>query len=476
MSKTHQPVANPLPLFDRRVHSRVPVRSVAYVALDEGNGGIILNIGEGGMSVQAVVGLVDDLLPCVRLQSSKSQDWAELAARVAWRDKSRRVVGLQFTDLPNHTRNQIREWVSHEPVLTDQRLIGVAGAALQEPPAVARPSGATVHQMRAPSKPAAFSEFPSERILSPIEGSAAPTIASDTVATRAPDSLTFGRTLSYPRSPRANWESPLRQKETQRGRRRGSRATLAALVMVLVLGSLAAGWEAGRGALGEVFGRIDHLQWPRRAATEEALPRLANLAPVAPEIERLGPPRPAAEVVAVPPINPSGIVARRPAQGNLILPAHKASKVVASWISSPPVRKQRNPGTEEAVGDNALVAESALTTQHPDSLLSGPPNIRPPTPPAQATVLHPGNLIHRVDPDYPIFAKEHGIEGSVEMKVTVGPDGAVRQIEPISGQGILMEAAIAAVRKWRYTPTLLDTKPSESVVHVKLQFQLPHSN
>jgi protein TonB len=81
-----------------------------------------------------------------------------------------------------------------------------------------------------------------------------------------------------------------------------------------------------------------------------------------------------------------------------------------------------------------------------------------------------------VDPVYPAFAKANGIEGSVEMKVVIGPDGTVQRVDPVSGQEVLLKAAIEAVRQWRYTPTLLDQKPIEAEVDVTLQFRLPRSN
>src|ERR1017187_3780282 len=101
-------------LSDRRVHSRLPSRSLAYVELDEGNGGIILNISEGGLSVQAVTSLMDDLLPGVRFQLSESEGWIEATARITWTGPSRKVAGLEFVDLPEEARSRIREWFVRE--------------------------------------------------------------------------------------------------------------------------------------------------------------------------------------------------------------------------------------------------------------------------------------------------------------------------------------------------------------------------
>src|SRR5271167_4464004 len=99
---------------DRRLHSRQPIKTLAYVELDEGNGGIILNVSEGGLAVQAVTSLMDDHLPRVRFQLSQSPDWVETSARVTWAGESRKLVGLEFVDLSELARGKINEWLSRE--------------------------------------------------------------------------------------------------------------------------------------------------------------------------------------------------------------------------------------------------------------------------------------------------------------------------------------------------------------------------
>ena len=100
MSNTLAQAHEQLPPSDRRLYVRQPIRSLAYVELDEGNGGIVLNISEGGLSVQAVTSLMDDLLPGVRFQLSESEGWIEANARITWTGPSRKVAGLEFVDLP----------------------------------------------------------------------------------------------------------------------------------------------------------------------------------------------------------------------------------------------------------------------------------------------------------------------------------------------------------------------------------------
>src|SRR5579872_2198240 len=99
-------------LPDRRAHLRRPVRSLAYVELGDGNGGIALNISDGGMAVQAVMSLGGDDLPSVRVQLSHSKKQIQIKGRVAWTGDLRKLAGVEFVDLTEDTRRQIREWIS----------------------------------------------------------------------------------------------------------------------------------------------------------------------------------------------------------------------------------------------------------------------------------------------------------------------------------------------------------------------------
>ncbi len=82
---------------DRRLYYRQPIRTLAYVELDEGNGGIVLNVSEGGLSVQAFASLMDDVLPGVRFQLSESDGWIQANARITWTGQSRKLAGLAET-------------------------------------------------------------------------------------------------------------------------------------------------------------------------------------------------------------------------------------------------------------------------------------------------------------------------------------------------------------------------------------------
>jgi len=83
-----------------------------------------------------------------------------------------------------------------------------------------------------------------------------------------------------------------------------------------------------------------------------------------------------------------------------------------------------------------------------------------------------GSLLYRVEPEYPEAARQRQIEGSVVLDVRMGRDGAVQAVKLVSGQALLAEAAIAAVKQWRFKPRMVKGQPTEMQTKVMLNFRL----
>lgn len=81
-------------------------------------------------------------------------------------------------------------------------------------------------------------------------------------------------------------------------------------------------------------------------------------------------------------------------------------------------------------------------------------------------------LIHKIDPVYPTAAKKAGVEGSVILQVTINAQGEVSEVKLERGHDLLKDAAMEAVRQWRYRPTLLNGNPIAVVVAVTIEFKL----
>jgi len=79
-------------------------------------------------------------------------------------------------------------------------------------------------------------------------------------------------------------------------------------------------------------------------------------------------------------------------------------------------------------------------------------------------------LVHRVQPIYPIAARTLHFSGVVELRAIIGTDGRVREIEVVSGNPILAQAARDAVAQWRYEPTRLGGQPVEVETDITVTF------
>ena len=83
-----------------------------------------------------------------------------------------------------------------------------------------------------------------------------------------------------------------------------------------------------------------------------------------------------------------------------------------------------------------------------------------------------GNLIEKVVPQYPAIARAARIQGTVVMQATISKAGTIENLRVISGPAMLLQAAIQAVRAWRYKPYLLNGEPVEVETTVDVVFRL----
>jgi TonB family protein len=81
-------------------------------------------------------------------------------------------------------------------------------------------------------------------------------------------------------------------------------------------------------------------------------------------------------------------------------------------------------------------------------------------------------LVKEVNPVYPEGAKANGVQGTVKLHIIQAKDGSVRQIELVSGDPQLVQAAIDAVKQWRYQPSLLNGQAVEVDTEVDVVFSL----
>jgi len=81
-------------------------------------------------------------------------------------------------------------------------------------------------------------------------------------------------------------------------------------------------------------------------------------------------------------------------------------------------------------------------------------------------------LIDSKPPVYPPKAKAAGITGTVKLSVVIGRDGSVQEVTVLSGNPVLAQPAVDAVRKWHYRPTTISGNPVEVLTEVDVNFYL----
>jgi|HubBroStandDraft_6_1064221.scaffolds.fasta_scaffold07691_4 TonB family protein len=104
-----------VPASDRRAHPRQRIRSLAYVHLGESNGGIVLNVSESGVAVQAAEALdADGGSLAMRIEIPRSPKRLEVRGEIVWVGESRKEAGLRFVDLSEDALKRIRSWMARE--------------------------------------------------------------------------------------------------------------------------------------------------------------------------------------------------------------------------------------------------------------------------------------------------------------------------------------------------------------------------
>ncbi len=84
----------------------------------------------------------------------------------------------------------------------------------------------------------------------------------------------------------------------------------------------------------------------------------------------------------------------------------------------------------------------------------------------------PPRRIAYVQPVYPPFAQQNRITGRVVIEAIIGPTGEVQSVRVVQSVPFLNEAALTAVRQWKYTPTLLSGVPVSVILTVSVDFTL----
>ena len=153
---------------------------------------------------------------------------------------------------------------------------------------------------------------------------------------------------------------------------------------------------------------------------------------------------------------------------------------------APGLSESKNPSTASSDGGlvvsqngRVLFREGAGQGRKPAKADTGSPDEQPGriVPAGKTTLLTQDAaneyLTYRVEPQYPEVARQERIQGPVLLRVMVGKDGGVQQVQLLSGDPNLAAAASSAVVQWRFKPLLRAGQPVEFETQITVDFKLP---
>jgi outer membrane biosynthesis protein TonB/Tfp pilus assembly protein PilZ len=588
------------PQKDRRLHARQRIHSLSYAKIGDGNGGIVLNISEGGISVQAAGVLDDSETVPMWLEIPRLRERVEVTGEIVWLSPSRKEAGLRFVDLSESALREIRKWMAQEaapekfedetdPANEEQ---DVPPQAIEQLETLAlEPRGEDLavkdDDQEFESEPESIEEFATggeeeqeeqkaevrdeDRVeteagidekpeLEEVPAAGVPADLRTTEgATSAKQSETgdqetaeepeaeekheteddliqsFGPpVVPFERRPHASFSSMSAISGASRGAQNLAIAPpiahtipqplaeqsappvsaapsdwkdfrvqlqtgwfLAALVLLLALISFIAGMAVRRGALNGVIGELEDSQAPKSAPPPDASVPPANSSGNAAANAGATPVNPLSlEIVDM--VNRRWVIPAGTGGNHANTGAPGASETTGSAVSTTPEADHAAPSGI----DSHAQASDRPAGSPPSAAPAGKPNVplvlslpetpisasgsvaissqrSVPVPPdgsqsaKNARNLQVGQLVNLVEPAYPPEAVQQKIEGIVKLHAVIGTDGAIESLAQVSGPQILVNASMAAVRNWKYSPTRMNGQAVETQEDISFVFRLP---
>src|ERR1700693_866144 len=154
-------------------------------------------------------------------------------------------------------------------------------------------------------------------------------------------------------------------------------------------------------------------------------------------------------------------------QGNkLLAPRAIPTNVTIIKEEAPPPDLSSQQGVFGGIAGQGVMVSPAITALPP------PPKAAAPTRIKQGGNVTAASIITQTKPLYPPLARQARIQGNVVLHAIIDKDGKVAQLEVISGHPLLVQAALDAVKQWRYKPTQLNGDPVEVDTTITVTFTM----
>jgi periplasmic protein TonB len=169
-----------------------------------------------------------------------------------------------------------------------------------------------------------------------------------------------------------------------------------------------------------------------------------------------------------------------PVVNSTIQPAQASQQAIANPYAAPRIIPTESSATQEQPPASVSIDLAspgvpysigpAITAFH----TTPPPAVKP-APQHTVTVsrgVSEGLLVSRTNPTYPVIARTGHVSGTVILAATLSTEGRIENLRVISGHPMLRQAAIDAVKTWRYRPYQLNGQPVEVETTININFTL----
>ena len=179
-------------------------------------------------------------------------------------------------------------------------------------------------------------------------------------------------------------------------------------------------------------------------------------------------------------------VTEMPRPTHLVTAAHAAPRVFRNPITAPARVPDRivmtpdasallsadNPTPFSGSGAVPGFPLNVISTPPPNPSTPKPPPVTPHEPLRVSNGIQQANLIYAPKPAYPQLAKSARVQGTIKLQAIITVDGSIKNLRLISGPPLLANAALDAVRRWQYKPTMLNGSPVEVITEIDVNFTL----
>lgn len=150
-------------------------------------------------------------------------------------------------------------------------------------------------------------------------------------------------------------------------------------------------------------------------------------------------------------------------------PSPALAKVEAAAPPEPPAPAKPRLPAPSTVTLAPVSATPPVLAAAPEPARTSPPDAVP-AQELNALDITPVEILKRNAVTYPAMAKQFHVSGAVSLRLIVDPNGAVQTVEVLDGNPILVEAAKASLRGWKFRPATLRSKPIAGSLDVTVRF------